>query len=179
MRWLSKSVPQLNHLMRKSFDWGSCASGDTTGRGAGRVCGIGRATVRSAARHALRRQNIEQGTRLAEGRQGGRRATRHTARPYRVACKYGLTLEAYDALVAQPCGICGTTDEPRVCDHDHGTGKVRGALCNPCNTGLHNIEKYGVQWGYDAHVYLKSHGSAKKQKKSKGISPHRQLSLVA
>lgn len=47
--------------------------------------------------------------------------------------KYGITVEQYDEIVARPCGICGTTSMPRVVDHDHDTGLVRGALC-----ALHN-----------------------------------------
>lgn len=56
---------------------------------------------------------------------------------------YGITLEAYNAiLIAQGggCAICGA----QVCaqwgrlsvDHDHATGKVRGLLCNACNVSI-------------------------------------------
>jgi hypothetical protein len=65
----------------------------------------------------------------------------------RAAIRYGITVEEYDALfevAGNKCGICGTphTDKPygRLnVDHCHETGKVRGVLCSPCNTGLGNL----------------------------------------
>ena len=51
---------------------------------------------------------------------------------------YGLTLEAFDALLASQgggCAICGRTDADNV-DHDHATGRVRGILCFPCNVAI-------------------------------------------
>jgi hypothetical protein len=56
--------------------------------------------------------------------------------------KYGLTLEEANAYwFAERCAICGTTDPKDRrrkfhIDHCHTTGKVRGALCANCNTGL-------------------------------------------
>lgn len=52
--------------------------------------------------------------------------------------KYGLTAEAYDALVAVGrCEVCGASFDGRPSvDHDHKTGKVRGVLCKHCNTML-------------------------------------------
>jgi hypothetical protein len=51
---------------------------------------------------------------------------------------YGLTLEAFDALLAAQgggCAICGRTDADNV-DHHHETGRVRGILCFPCNVAV-------------------------------------------
>lgn len=58
--------------------------------------------------------------------------------------KYGLTEQGYNALLeAQDnrCAVCrsdewrGKDSAPHI-DHDHATGRVRGLLCGPCNTGL-------------------------------------------
>jgi hypothetical protein len=58
----------------------------------------------------------------------------------RLAKNYGLSVEAFEKLLADQnfvCAICGEAPEdgPKV-DHDHTTGAVRGILCGPCNTGL-------------------------------------------
>jgi len=55
--------------------------------------------------------------------------------------KYGLTPEAFDALLASQgggCAICGTADADNV-DHDHATGAVRGILCFSCNVGIGHL----------------------------------------
>lgn len=51
---------------------------------------------------------------------------------------YLLTLEEYNALLEKQNGQCAICkDEAKlVVDHDHGSGKVRGLLCNNCNAGL-------------------------------------------
>ena len=57
--------------------------------------------------------------------------------------KYGLTEEAFLAILDSQggrCACCGT-DTPAGrfnswhIDHCHKTGKIRGLLCNNCNTG--------------------------------------------
>lgn len=35
----------------------------------------------------------------------------------------------------EPCQICGVRPAT-AWDHDHATGKIRGRLCSPCNTGI-------------------------------------------
>lgn len=58
--------------------------------------------------------------------------------------KYSISLEQYNFLLKKQnnsCAICNTTSPkgPQnvfVVDHCHNTGKVRGLLCNHCNTGL-------------------------------------------
>jgi hypothetical protein len=64
----------------------------------------------------------------------------------RSIARYGLSRDAYDALVklqGDKCGICGKSRaeatlkyEDWNIDHDHKSGLVRGLLCGNCNTGL-------------------------------------------
>lgn len=61
---------------------------------------------------------------------------------------YGITLAEYDEIFEKQkgkCAICGLPEKysvtmgyaRRLCvDHDHKTDKVRGLLCNKCNTRL-------------------------------------------
>lgn len=56
------------------------------------------------------------------------------------ARKRGLTKEAFDSLLKfqnNTCPIClNTFSKTRYLDHDHKTGKARGFLCSPCNSGI-------------------------------------------
>lgn len=74
--------------------------------------------------------------------------------------RYGITLDEYNALLAEQGGVCAICGEPPriysspggrrrqgrqvrprlVVDHDHTTGKVRGLLCHPCNSGIGNLK---------------------------------------
>lgn len=54
-----------------------------------------------------------------------------------------FTVEEYDKLLEEQdngCAICGKVENSngtRLCvDHCHSTGKIRGLLCNHCNTAL-------------------------------------------
>jgi hypothetical protein len=52
--------------------------------------------------------------------------------------QYGLTIAQRDALFAHNNGLCWCCNK-RVSDsvdHDHDTGRVRGALCRQCNIGI-------------------------------------------
>jgi hypothetical protein len=56
--------------------------------------------------------------------------------------KYGITLADYDEMFEAQGGVCAICGKPQQShngrrldvDHDHKTGKVRGLLCNKCNT---------------------------------------------
>lgn len=53
-------------------------------------------------------------------------------------------VKRFDVMLAEQDGKCGICARPftfnrrhdALVDHDHRTGKVRGLLCNSCNTGL-------------------------------------------
>jgi hypothetical protein len=98
------------------------------------VCGPVKIRVRSGNR------GHECMTVRRRAKQGYRPADAARARRRRMA-QYGLTVDAYDALLAEQggcCAICGDPPgkRPLAVDHDHETGDVRGLLCLPCNTGL-------------------------------------------
>jgi hypothetical protein len=62
----------------------------------------------------------------------------------------GMTIGAFDSLLASQGGVCAICRNPETnidntgtgklrkmsVDHDHGTNAVRGVLCNTCNRGL-------------------------------------------
>ena len=65
-----------------------------------------------------------------------------------LSLKYKISLEEYQQKVAEQgglCAICGRESLTKgktgrvytlAVDHEHGTGRVRGLLCGPCNQGL-------------------------------------------
>lgn len=56
--------------------------------------------------------------------------------------RYGISSEEYDILLETQNGVCKICKQEcdtgrRLCvDHCHATGRIRGLLCNACNTGL-------------------------------------------
>jgi hypothetical protein len=57
--------------------------------------------------------------------------------------RYGLAYEDYLAMLNGQDGVCAICHQHETyegldlsIDHDHSTGKVRGLLCQSCNTGL-------------------------------------------
>lgn len=74
-------------------------------------------------------------------------------RAYHLQRTYGLTLEQYAAMVEAQGGVCAICGKPPpgkfpLCvDHDHDTGRIRGLLCNPCNSLM-------GRWGDDAEILM-------------------------
>ena len=80
--------------------------------------------------------------------------------------RYGITFKDYEAIYKRQkrcCKVCGTRRPlvwgeklPFVVDHDHKTGKVRGLLCDQCNTAL-GLLKDNRGSLERAQAYLKKH----------------------
>lgn len=59
-------------------------------------------------------------------------------RMYNLRKKYGLTEQQYTSMQEEQGGLCALCSRRKklVVDHCHSTGKVRGLLCDQCNTGM-------------------------------------------
>jgi len=79
--------------------------------------------------------------------QENRQKERYYTQRARLRDKYGITVEAYNDLLARQNGLCAICDKPETTvhsgsarlmavDHDHETGEIRGLLCNNCNRAL-------------------------------------------
>lgn len=101
--------------------------------------------------------------RKAEGAQLGGDPVKARARMLRR--NYGLTSEAYDAMVesqANQCLICHVSGEDvrnshLVVDHCHATGSVRGLLCPKCNLLLGHADDT-IERLERAILYLRDRG---------------------
>jgi len=68
--------------------------------------------------------------------------------------RYGITSAEWEQLIGRhdgKCWICREREADTV-DHDHESGRVRGALCRICNMVLHYVERDG--WWDAARSYL-------------------------
>lgn len=109
--------------------------------------------VRAYARDWARKRRADPSYRAVERKRSRAWKRSNPGKVYagkRVAAlrRYGLSPAEYQRLCRQQrnrCAICerretrkGPTGRvrPLSVDHDHGTGKVRGLLCNDCNRGL-------------------------------------------
>lgn len=81
------------------------------------------------------------------------------SRAYHLRKKYGWTEEDYRKVLEAQGGRCAICRQVRTLfiDHDHGSGKVRGLLCNECNGILGIFEKYDFA---AFEMYLRRYGKA-------------------
>lgn len=84
----------------------------------------------------------KQRARRAENREGW---LSHMRR-YNGSTKYGMTYSERLELFESSDGLCALCYEQPAThvDHDHETGRVRGALCSRCNSGLGWVEAMGA-----------------------------------
>ena len=78
-------------------------------------------------------------------------------RGYKLKYRYGITLEDYANMEeAQDfsCAICNDDISKLFVDHCHNTGRVRGLLCQTCNTGI-GMLKDNASMCLKAYEYLK------------------------
>jgi len=104
-----------------------------------------------------------------DGRQGWCKDCSVTAlRESSLKAKYGITRDQYDAMLQEQdnsCAICGSSPDSQPTygktgkrfelhvDHCHDTGRVRGLLCNSCNSGLGRFKDDPVRL-FNAIEYL-------------------------
>ena len=74
-------------------------------------------------------------------------ANKHRRKAYSIKSIYGITIDEYNALLAQQnyrCAICDvhqdSMNKALHVDHCHRTGKVRGLLCVNCNSALGKLK---------------------------------------
>ncbi len=79
-------------------------------------------------------------------------------RAARLLGKYDLTQENYKTMLLKQGCACASCYTPAVeleyalyVDHDHTTGKVRGLLCQKCNSGIGMLgdDLFGVKSAYE------------------------------
>lgn len=89
-----------------------------------------------------------------------KKRTRQSARERRWGNTYGITAEEYDAIMAEQGGVCALCRrakglvKPLCVDHDHATGMVRGALCNPCNADVLGQARDDIEFFERCIAYL-------------------------
>ena len=89
-------------------------------------------------------------------------ANKDRAKAARLKKQFGLTLEEWNSMLIDRAGRCDICEEPMTAhlgpciDHDHSTGKVRGMLCETCNTAIGKLPS--GQLLRMAALYLESYG---------------------
>ena len=82
--------------------------------------------------------------------------------------KYGVSDKQYEGLLTEQHGVCAICHEPEKAerktgspirlsvDHCHATGKVRGLLCQKCNTALGMLDDSTAK-AHSLITYLEQH----------------------
>lgn len=65
--------------------------------------------------------------------------------------RYGTTLLAEIEKQGGICALC-QVEAPTCLDHDHNTGKLRGAVCRRCNFALHYFDDPEWRTRLEAHL---------------------------
>jgi hypothetical protein len=146
-RKATKHAPAVCHAERKAWACGLCKSCYNT---------------------ALIKANPELAKKAAEYKAGWHQKQRNDptkherykakCRLYMIRRSYGMSIEQYHSFFEERghrCEICGDSVKLFM-DHDHATGKVRGALCRYCNLVLGNA-KDQIQRLEAAIDYLRKH----------------------
>lgn len=86
---------------------------------------------------------------------------RKHAAEYAIIRKYGVTRSEYLNMLNKQNNTCFICNKPSIkknlcIDHDHKTNKVRGLLCNNCNSGL-GFFKDNIEVLLKATEYLKKY----------------------
>ena len=84
-----------------------------------------------------------------------------TSRSWYLKRDFGITLEEYNEMLRQQnevCSICGRKERIKrfknlAVDHDKVSGKIRGLLCNHCNTAIGKLD-HSVELLQSAINYL-------------------------
>lgn len=92
-------------------------------------------TKKSHCRDCINQSNLER----YHNNPQTKKAHRSASYRHRIKC-YGITEDDYDRMLKEQgdkCKSCKEASERTLnIDHCHKTGKVRGLLCNNCNTAL-------------------------------------------
>ena len=76
----------------------------------------------------------------------------------RLLREYGISLNKYHNMLQQQdcrCAICNKRNKQLVIDHNHKTGKIKGLLCNKCNSGIGFLQD-SVHIINKARIYLQN-----------------------
>lgn len=109
---------------------------------------------------------------------------REAQRHYGLKRYYGISVEDYAAMLNAQDGVCAICARPETniangkilplsVDHDHGTGDVRGLLCNGCNRGI-GFFKDNRETLLSAIKYLDKHSGRAQEVSLRVVSPDKE-----